>query len=127
MNKKAIQGLVAAWKLANNMDDELCKLGYGDTPYFTIAGDIMDGIYHMLEENTSTLEESVAYATLTNRRLTPDQCADAILNAYKQDDSVLSDNVMDIVRHGADTIGVSTGKMIKIIVSEWALRHKIME
>lgn len=118
--------MIAAWKLANNMDEEHCKLGYSNTPYLSIAGDIMDGIYYMLDENTSTLEESIAYETLTNRKLTPEQCVDAIMNAYEIVQSDLSGNVLNAVKENADMIGISVSKMIKIILCEWALQRDMM-
>lgn len=71
--EKLLMHMVRAAMLAGRMDEELRKLGYGDTPYWNIYGEMTDAIYELLEEQTETFEQSVTHAVLKAETLTDEQ------------------------------------------------------
>ena len=109
-----------------NLENSLTQLGYSETPYFNIHGEIMDAIYAMTGEDTDTLEESVAYSAVHDICLTDEQCAEE-LAAVSDTNSVFKSRVpahaMDVIADAADQRGISTDAMIKTILSEWAIKQ----
>lgn len=125
--KEALAKLVKAARTAKRADDALRNVGYTDTPYFDIYGDIVDGIYAMLGEKTNTLEESVTYTALSNPDMADDECADALVAKYCQNIPRLSEHVNESLKDAADQIGISIQAMINVILCEWALQRDVLK
>ena len=76
MNTKSVlTHLIRAGRDALHLEKTLTDLGYKETPYYNLYGEITDALYAMLDERTDTVEESKAYAAIHDI-YTPDEiCA----------------------------------------------------
>lgn len=129
MKKEAMIRLVRTERLANETDEKLRALGYGDTPYETIHGDIADAIYFLLDEHTPTFDESLTFRTLRNIALSDDQCADILLAAYNEksgEEEVVSGHTLDYLKKVSEQRGVEMSALIKTILNEWVIRHELL-
>lgn len=124
--KEALTKLVRAARTAKRADDALRNVGYTDTPYFDIYGDIVDGIYAMLGEKTNTLEESVTYTVLSNPDMADDECAEAFIDEYCKSVPRMSPHVNESLKAAADQMGISIPAMINVILCEWALQRDVL-
>lgn len=79
----ALERMVCSARKAFAIDKRLMELGYRDTPYFEIYGEIADAIYYMLNEQTDTFDKSVAYRTLHDKSMTDLQCAEKLFAVFK--------------------------------------------
>ena len=123
MNKSAMIKLANAWRTAHSADIALSKLGYSETPYFAIEASIGDAICHLIDETPESFENSVTYTTLTNDAYTDNQCADIFLAKYCSGVPRLSSHVCESIESSAKVMGISVESMIKVILSEWALKR----
>ena len=82
--KEALTRMVKAGRLALDTDNGLRELGYSDTPFFEIYGDIADAVYFMLGENTGTFNESVTYCALASPGYTHDQRVSLLMQEYEK-------------------------------------------
>ena len=82
--EKLLTRLVKVARKAYKTDLALQQLGYDETPYFDIYGEILDGIYELLGEKTDTLEESYTYQfVIFNDYLPPEQAAKELMKEYR--------------------------------------------
>ena len=89
--KEALTRMVKAGRLALDTDNGLRALGYSDTPYFTIYGDIADAVYYLLGEKTGTFDESVTNCALSSPDFTHDQRVSLLMHEYEK-------NIMEVQR-----------------------------
>lgn len=68
--KEALTRMVKAGRLALTMDKGLRSLGYDETPYFDIYGNIADAVYFLLGEETETFSASVTSLVFESPELT---------------------------------------------------------
>ena len=128
MKKEVLECLVKAWRSASFTDNKLEMLGFRDTPLFEIAGNIMDAVYYLLDENTRTIDESVTSETLHTENMSVEECASVLMKQYdKRIDTKVSDSVMESITEAAVQIGIDPSAMIKVILCEWALQREIMK
>ena len=57
--------MVRSARKAKQLDEELLKIGYSETPYGYICGELADAIYDLIGEKTENWEDSVTYTALT--------------------------------------------------------------
>lgn len=127
MKKEVLECLVKAWRSAYITDNKLEMLGFKDTPLFEIAGNIMDAIYYLLDENTRTIDESVTSETLHTENMSVEECASVLMKQYdKRIDTKVSDSVMESITEAAEQIGIDPSTMIKVILCEWALQRDVL-
>ena len=62
--KKVLTHLVRAGRDALHIESTLTELGYKETPYYNLYGEIAEAIYTMIGENTDTFNESITYAKI---------------------------------------------------------------
>lgn len=79
--REILRKMVTAGRTAYMCHTSMQDIGYDNTPYFDIYGEIADAIYVLIGENAQTFCESVTYLTLTNLELSIDQCV-GILYLY---------------------------------------------
>ena len=122
MNTKSVlTHLIRAGRDALHLEKTLTDIGYKETPYFNLYGEITDAIYTLLDEQTDTIEESKAYAAIHDI-YTPDEiCAEELAPLVCTAD--LSDHVIEVITEAAGRRGIEPGAMIRLIVSEWAMKE----
>lgn len=122
MNTKSVlTHLIRAGRDAFHLEKTLTDIGYKETPYYNLYGEITDALYAMLDERTDTVEESKAYAAIHDI-YTPDEiCAEELAPLVGTAD--LSDHVIEVITEAAGRRGIEPGAMIRLIVSEWAMKE----
>ena len=87
--------LIRAGRDALHLEKTLTEIGYAETPYFNLYGEITDAIHGILDEDTDTIEESKAYAAIHDP-FTPDEiCAEEL--AMFVDVPSVSDATMEVI------------------------------
>ena len=81
--KDAISRMVAAAVRLKETMKNYVDNGVDDNPLFEIWGDILDGIYTLLEEHTETFEESVTYTVMTAPYLNNERRTEMLWAEYK--------------------------------------------
>ena len=121
MNTKSVlTHLIRAGRDALHLENTLSDLGYMETPYFNLYGEIADAIYAMLDEHTD-IEDSKAVAAL-NDIFTPDEiCAEELASLVNVPD--IPDSAMDVISEAAARRGMDPSKMVRLILSEWAMKE----
>lgn len=122
MNTKSVlTHLIRAGRDALHLEKTLTDIGYKETPYYNLYGEITDAIYALLDEQTDTIEESKAYAAIHDI-YTPDEiCAEELAPLVETTD--LSANVMEVINEAAERRNTSSKSMLRLIVSEWAMKE----
>jgi len=122
-DKKVLAHLIRAGRDALNLENVLTQLGYKETPYFNLYGEIADAIYCILDEHTDSFEESVTYAVM-NDPLTPDEVyaenLAKLLNTASDSGIEVPNVTKEIIIESAERRGISYSAMIRLILNEWA-------
>ena len=113
--------LIRAGRDALHLEKTLTEIGYKETPYFNLYGDITDAIYGILDEQTDTIEESKAYAAIHDI-YTPDEiCAEELASFVDMPN--ISGTTMDVIAEAAKERGLDLQTLIRLIISEWAMKE----
>jgi len=80
--KDALLRMVRVARKAKELDEALLKMGYDETPYNDIYGEIAEAIYHLVGEDTKAIEESVTYTAITAPYLCDERRAAMLHHAY---------------------------------------------
>lgn len=81
--RSAIARLVKAGMLADKMIKQ-CKItGEDDTYPYEIWGAVLDGIYELIGEHTTTFDKSATYIIMNVRNLSEDRKTDMLFAVYK--------------------------------------------
>jgi len=122
-DKKVLAHLIRAGRDALNLENVLTQLGYKETPYFNLYGEIADAIYCILDEHTDSFEESVTYAVM-NDPLTPDEVyaenLAKLLNTASDSGIEIPNVTKEIIIESAERRGISYSAMIRLVLNEWA-------
>ena len=124
MNTKSVlTHLIRAGRDALHLEKTLTEIGYKETPYFNLYGDIIDAIYGILDEHTDTIEESMAYAAIHDP-FTPDEVCAEELAGYADDKlQVIPDTTKEVISEKARSRGIDMPTMIRLILNEWAIKE----
>ena len=124
--KKVLTHLIRAGRDALHLEQTLNSIGYKETPYFNLYGEIADAIYCMLDEDTESFDESVTHAAIHDPLTSDELAAEELAKLLDK----ASDPCIDIpsatrkmIAECAEKRGVSETSMIKLILSEWAARE----
>lgn len=122
MNTKSVlTHMIRAGRDALHLEKTLTDIGYKETPYFNLYGEITDAIYVLLGEQTDTIEESKAYAAIHDI-YTPDEiCAEELAPLVSVPD--VSDTTMEVIVETAKSRGIEPSTMVRLILSEWAMKE----
>ena len=113
--------LIRAGRDALHLEKTLTEIGYKETPYFNLYGDITDAIYGILDEQTDTIEESKAYAAIHDI-YTPDEiCAEELASFVDMPN--ISGTTMDVIAEAAKERGLDLQTLIRVIISEGAMKE----
>ena len=75
MDVNVLEKIVTAGSTAKKTNDALRELGYPDSPYFHIYGNIVDALYMLLGEQTDTIDQSVTFKIMESTKITDQQRA----------------------------------------------------
>ena len=122
MNTKSVlTHLIRAGRDAIHLEKTLSGVGYNETPYFNLYGDIIDAIYGILDEHTDTIEESMAYAAIHDP-FTPDEiCAEELASIVYAPD--ISETTMEVITDAARSRNIEPSTMVRLILNEWAMKE----
>ena len=122
MNTKSVlTHLIRAGRDALHLEKTLTEIGYKETPYFNLYGEITDAIYGILDEQTDTIEESKAYAAIHDIYTPDETCAEELSKLVIPAD--VSDTTMEVISEAARSRGVQMSTMIRLILNEWAMKE----
>lgn len=120
--QKVMLHLVRAGRDALHLDTTLTDIGYRDTPYFTIGGEIADAITYLLDENPETYEQSSAYAAFHDIYTSDEQYAELLADRISPVPQI-PDATMAVIRETAEERGMDVNQLIKLILSDWAMKE----
>ena len=76
--------MLRAAGIAKQMDDDLVKHGYSDSPYADIFGDIADAIYYLIGEQKNMFEDSLTYRMLHTDAITDECKVSLLMDEYRK-------------------------------------------
>jgi len=119
-SKKVLTHLIRAGRDARNMENVLSTIGYEETPFFHMYGDICDAIYTLIGEKTETFDESITCAVMTDP-ITPDETwAEELAPLACTPD--VPDATMEVITAAATSRNIPMSTMIRLILNEWAMK-----
>ena len=125
MNAKAVlTHLIRAGRDAIHLEQTLCGIGYKETPYFSLHGEIADAIYALLGEDVDEFEDSITYAALHDIYTSDEQCAEQ-LSPMVQSGLDVPRATMDIICDSARNRNIDVKQFINLILSDWARKEII--
>ena len=132
MNTKCVLNhLVRASRDALHMEQTLKGLGYSETPYFHLYGEITEAIYCMLGESTETFDESITSTTINNIFLTDEHCAEELSEHCKEEekeDTFQSPySTKRILEEMAEERGLGIQQLVNLILSEWVIKKEMIK
>ena len=120
--KKVMLHLIRAGRDALHLDTTLTDIGYRDTPYFSIQGEIADAISFLLDEEPETYEESAAYSAIHDIYTSDEQCAEQLAEMVTPQADV-PPATMAMIRETARERGMDVQQFISLILSDWAMKE----
>ena len=120
--KNVMLHLIRAGRDALHLDTTLTDIGYRDTPYFSIQGEIADAISCLLDEEPETYEESAAYAAIHDIYTSDEQCAEQLAEMV-QPQADIPPATMEMIRETARERGMDVQQFISLILSDWAMKE----
>ena len=125
--KTGLLHLVKAGRDAMHIEKTLKDIGYNETPYFNLYGEICNAIYALLNEETDTFDESETYAAMHDIFTSDEICAEKLASICNQSVEVLESNIPDatkeILVESAQAKGMELNQLINLILSEWAMKQ----
>ena len=125
--KKILTHLIKAGRDALHLERTLKQLGYSDTPYFDLYGEICEAVYCLIGEDTQTFDESLTHAAMNDIYSSDEMCAETLAAICK--DSITSsglnipETTRSILESAAKERGVDLHKMVQLILCEWAAKE----
>ena len=125
--KTVLLHLVKAGRDAMHIEKTLKDIGYNETPYFNLYGEICDAIYALLDEKTDTFDESETYAAMHDIFTSDEMCAERLASICNPSVEVQESNIPDatkeILIESAQAKGMELNQFINLILSEWAMKQ----
>ena len=126
-SKQVLTHLIRAGRDALHLEKTLSGLGYKETPYFNLYGEIANAIYDLIGEDTDTFDQSVTHSVM-NDMFTPDElAAEQLASMLDQASSASLDipkTTREIIEETAGKRKMTTDQLIKVILSEWAYKEE---
>ena len=125
--KQVLTHLIRAGRDAMHLEKTLENLGYKETPYFHLYGEICDAVYCLLGENTDAFDESETYAAMHDIFTSDEMCAEKLASICNQSVDALESNIPDATREilieSARAKGMELNQFVNLILSEWAMKQ----
>lgn len=127
--KKVFVHLVKASRDAYHLEQTLNSVGYTETPYFNLYGEISEAMYHMLGEKTDTFDESITHAAVHDVFTTDEQCAEQLAELCEHNAEIIQipEATKKTIVEAAQARGISPFTLVNIILSEWAVHQEILK
>ena len=124
--KKVLTHLIRAARDAIHLERTLDDLGYKETPYYDLYGEISEAIYGIVGEDTEEFDESVTYNVIHDQ-FTPDELsAEELASMIKEPATSglpLLDETREVIAEAAKQRNIDTQTMTNLILSEWAMKE----
>lgn len=125
--RNVLTHLIRAGRDALHLEKTLTELGYSETPYYNLYGEITDAIYGILDEDADTVEESRAYAAIHDPFTSDEICAEELsMSVSVPAIPPISDTTMEVITEAARSRNVDSPTMIRLILNEWAMKEMYM-
>jgi hypothetical protein len=125
--KQALVHLIKAGRDALHLDQTLNSIGYKDTPYFNLHGEIADAVYKIIGEETDTFDESMTYAAMHDIYTSDEICAERLAEMASNPTLNIPETTLAIIQESASNRGISLLSMINLILSEWAIKEAMIQ
>ncbi len=124
-SERVLTHLIKAGRDTLHLERTLNDLGYTETPFFSIHGDIADAIYHLLGEDTQTFEESETCAALHDIYSSDEICAQRLAERMhsQQNCIVIPDKIRKMLEEAAGERNIDCNQLINAILTEWAAQR----
>ena len=123
--KNVFLHLVKAGRDAFHIEETLKKIGYSDTPYFNLYGEIFEAVYNLLDEDTDSFDESITASAMLGY-LPDEMCADELAGIYERTSLSVPDATRSVLEESAANRGITVQQLVNIILSEWALKIELV-
>ena len=128
--KRALTHLVKAGRDALHLEKTLAQLGYKETPYFNLYGEISEAMYCILEEDTDSFEESATHNAM-NDIYTPDEiCAEQLEEIFRNNPRNAGLSIpratREVLEEAAAKRGMPLDRFVSLILCEWAAREVML-
>lgn len=120
-SKKILTHLIRAGRDALNLENMLTTIGYKETPYFNLYGDIAEAVYTLLGENAESFDESITYAVMNDPITSDEACAEELSVLVLPAD--VPDTTMEVITEAAESRNLPPSTMIRLILNEWAMKE----
>lgn len=121
--RNVLTHLIRAGRDALHLEQTLTELGYSETPYYNLYGEITDAIYGILDEDADTVEESRAYAAIHDPFMSDEICAEELaMSVSVPVIPPMPDTTMEVIAEAARSRNVDSPTMIRLILDEWAMK-----
>ena len=128
--KRVLTHLVKAARDAIHMERVLKEIGYKETPYFGLYGEIADAMYCLIGEETETFTESETHNAINDTYTPDEECAERLMDIYRKNtlgaEFGLSDASTDVLNEVAQERGINSAQLARLILCEWAARQTIL-
>lgn len=124
--KSALDHLVSAGRKANKLNECMRELGYDNTPYADLYGEIADSIFLLVEDSDVDFQDSQTNRFLNSELFSDSRCSEELNFVYKQNNDCildLSEGTLEMIHEVAVSKGISVHAMLKVIISEWSIRQ----
>ena len=125
--KRALTHLVKAGRDALHMEKTLTELGYKDTPYFNLYGEISEAMYCILEEDTDSFDKSETYNAMHDIYSSDEMCAERLAEIFHNNPSHTGFNIpkatMEVITETAKKRNMPLDRFVSLILCEWAARE----
>jgi len=131
--RKVLAHLVKAGRDALHLENVLTELGYKETPYYAMYGEITDAIYCLLNEETDTFDESATHKAMNDIYSTDTECADKLYDLYKRNSQLwnplphVPESVVETITRVAEERRLRLDRMISIILCEWVIKYEMLK
>lgn len=114
--RDALKLLVQAGMSANELNDKLTKMGYSNTPYAALYGQIFDAVYRIVGEDTENMHDSATWTAMHAPLICDDRRADLLMYAYRQNHTQPKPNTAEeeeIIKMARENGGYVPGRFPK--------------
>ena len=128
--KKVLTHLIRAGRDALHREKTLKEIGYRDTPYFDLYGEIADAIYCMLGEETDSFDESITHAALQDIYTSDEVCAENLASICDESSGIMDDipvSTRKVIEETAKERKIDPQKLIVLILSDWARKEVVFQ
>lgn len=127
MNEKfVLTHLIRAGRDALHLEQTLNSIGYKETPYYNLYGEIADAIYALIGEETDSIDESETHHAIHDIGMSDETAAEYLASMLDKASSSgidIHDTTKEVIEEAAVKRGVDFNTMVKMILGQWAMQE----